>query len=272
MLRERIVVALLGLIVSTWLIISGGWVFALAVAIIMAVAAYEYGSLFRNNNFRPAIPILVLSVLIINLLRFSGNPDHSGTALAIISLIAIFWHMVDYEKGAGKSGTDFTITLSGTVYLGWIGAYLISLRELRDGMQWMFIALSSIWIADSAAYFIGNWIGKRKLAPRLSPGKTWEGYVAGILFGSLSGMVMALILMEWTSDASSLSGFRGFIIGAVISTFSLFGDLGISMFKREFQTKNTGKLFLGHGGVLDRIDSWLWAGVLGFYVVSYFQL
>ncbi|MCH7586429.1 MAG: CDP-archaeol synthase [Chloroflexi bacterium] len=272
MLRERVAVSLFGLILSAWLITTGGWAFAFAVAILSAAAAYEYGILFRNNTLRPAVPILVLAVFIIDLLRFSGNPGHSATALAMISLIAILWHIADYEKGATKSGTDFAITLAGIVYLGWIGAYLISLRELQDGMQWMFIALSSIWIADSAAYFTGNWIGKRKLVPRLSPGKTWEGYLGGILFGSLSGMAAALILMELTPNAATLSGLRGFIIGAVISIFALFGDLGISMFKREFQTKNTGKLFLGHGGVLDRIDSWLWAGVLGFYVVSLFQL
>lgn len=272
MLRGRLVIAILGLVLSIGLILSGGLSFTFAIASLMAVAAYEYGILFGKNNFRPALPVLVFGAFILNLLRFFSDPDQSGTALAIISLIAIIWHLVDYEKGAGKSGTDFTITLAGTVYLGWIGAYLTSLRQLQDGMEWILIALPSIWIADSAAFIVGSRIGKRKLAPRLSPNKTWEGYIGGVLLGSLSGMGLALILMRFSPDASTLSGFKGFLVGAVISLFAPFGDLGISMIKRQFSAKNTGEFFLGHGGVLDRIDSWLWAGVLGYFVVSYFQL
>jgi phosphatidate cytidylyltransferase len=179
------------------------------------------------------------------------------------------WHLVDYERGAEKSGSDFAITLGGVVYLGWIGSYLISLRQIADGRWWFLVAMPSVWLADSSAYFIGKWIGKHRLSPRLSPKKTWEGYIAGIIIGGLTGLGFTYIWKIGAGNMSSLDPQIGLITGLIISILAPLGDLGISMFKREINVKDTGNLLPGHGGALDRIDSWIWAGVIGYYVISW---
>ena len=115
--------------------------------------------------------------------------------LSLLILAAMTYHLVAYERGQDQSGTDFAITLSGIFYLGWIGAYLISLRDLPDGIWWVLLVLPAVWIADSGAYFIGRSFGKHKLSPRLSPKKTWEGYIGGVVTGTLGAGLLAYL---WT--------------------------------------------------------------------------
>jgi phosphatidate cytidylyltransferase len=179
------------------------------------------------------------------------------------------WHAIDYERGAPQSGTDFAISLGGIFYIGWMGAFLISIRQLPDGLWWFMTALPAIWLADSGAYFIGKWIGRRRLAPRLSPNKTWEGYIAGVVLGPL---IMLGFIRLWQFGAgadSSLTLVTGLVVALVVAILAPMGDLGISMLKRQFNVKDTGALLPGHGGALDRIDSWVWAAVLGYYLVTW---
>jgi phosphatidate cytidylyltransferase len=129
------------------------------------------------------------------------------------------------------------------------------------------LVLPTVWIADTTAYGIGNWIGRRPLAKKLSPNKTWEGYLAGVIFGAASGVGLALL---WGTKASSITPVRGGLLGMVIAILAPLGDLGVSMIKRELRVKDTGSLLPGHGGALDRIDSWLWAAVLGYYLILWF--
>jgi phosphatidate cytidylyltransferase len=177
------------------------------------------------------------------------------------------WHTLDYERGATLAGTDFALTLTGLVYVGWIGAYFISLRGMDDGLWWFMTALPAVWIADSAAYLAGHRFGRHRLAPRLSPKKSVEGYLAGILGGALGSWALTLLWQIGAGTSSSINPGRGLLLGLVIGTLAPIGDLGISMFKRQLGIKDTGRLLPGHGGALDRIDSWLWASVIGYLTV-----
>jgi phosphatidate cytidylyltransferase len=150
------------------------------------------------------------------------------------------------------------------VYLGWIGGYLISLRNLPDGKWWLLTVLVAVWLADTAAYLIGSRFGKHKLSPRLSPKKSWEGYLAGILF-SLVGTPLFTLL--WPASAN-ITPLDGLWIALPISLLTTLGDLGESMIKRQFGVKDSSKLLPGHGGAFDRIDSWLWAAVIGYYIIT----
>ena len=156
------------------------------------------------------------------------------------------------------------------LYFGWIGGYLISIRELPEGMWWVLLALPSVWLADSGAYFIGRAIGKHRLSPRLSPKKTWEGYFGGVLVGVLGTAGLAYLWGFWTGPESAITPLSGAILGLVLGVITTLGDLGESMFKRQAGVKDSGNLLPGHGGAFDRIDSWLWAGVLGYYVIVWF--
>ena len=104
------------------------------------------------------------------------------------------------------------------------------------------------------------------MAPRLSPKKSWEGYVAGVLAGAASGMAFGALWGLGAGPGSTLGAWTGLLTGAVIAVLSPLGDVGISMIKRQLQVKDSGNLLPGHGGALDRVNSWLWAGVLGYYL------
>jgi phosphatidate cytidylyltransferase len=267
MLFERMAVALLLIPFGFWVIGAGGWFFTGTIALILAMAAYEYATLFRNEGFRPATWILVIGTLALVLLRYVVGFDVDGPLLAGLILASMAWHAIDYERGAPQSGTDFALSLGGLFYVGWMGSFLISIRELPDGLWWFMTALPAIWLADSGAYFIGKWIGRHRLAPRLSPKKTWEGYIAGIILGPI---IMLGFIRIWQFGAganSSLSLSTGVIVALLISIVAPMGDLGISMLKRQFGVKDTGALLPGHGGALDRIDSWVWAAVIGYFMV-----
>jgi phosphatidate cytidylyltransferase len=180
------------------------------------------------------------------------------------------FHMGAYERGRDGSATDFAITLGGLLYLGWLGAYLLDLRFLNDGIWYFFLVLIPVWIADSAAYFIGKRFGKHPLAARLSPKKTWEGYWAGVIFGTLTGLGLSYLFRAM--NGPEVSWLQGSLLGLVLSLLTTLGDLGESMIKRQAGVKDSSSLIPGHGGFLDRIDSWLWAGAIGYYSVVWFIL
>ena len=269
MLRERIVVIIFLLPFIIWVAVDGKWLFLVTILILLSLAAVEYGLMFRRHGLRPSLPLLILGVVALSTSRFLHGFEHTPFLLTVLCLATFIWHSVDYEQGAVHSGTDFAVSVAGIIYLGWVGSYLISLRQLPEGEWWILVALPSIWLADSAAYLVGRAIGRHPLTRRLSPNKTWEGYLAGIVCGALGTAGLAMLWRIGAGWASTLSATRGLIVGATISTLAPLGDLGISMIKREIQVKDTGSLFPGHGGVLDRLDSWLWAGAIGFYLVSW---
>jgi phosphatidate cytidylyltransferase len=177
------------------------------------------------------------------------------------------YHLFAYERGRDQAASDFAVTVSGIFYIGWLGAYLISLRDLPHGMWWVLIALPAVWLADSGAYFVGRAIGKRKFSPRLSPKKTWEGYIGGVIVSTLGAALLAFI---WNLiEPGVMTPLQGGLIGLILALLTVLGDLGASMVKRQFGVKDSSNLIPGHGGVFDRIDSWLWAGVIGFYVIQW---
>ncbi|HSR46415.1 MAG TPA: phosphatidate cytidylyltransferase [Anaerolineales bacterium] len=266
MLRQRVLVAAVLLPVGLWIFSVGGWLYAAAMALVLGLAAAEYARLFRFGGSRPAAPLIVAGTVGLALARHAWRFEFSDLLLAGSALAVMGWHLVDYERGAPSSATDFGISLGGLVYLGFVGAFLVSLRDLPEGWGWLLISLPAVWIGDSAAYFVGRAIGRHKMSPRLSPNKSWEGYAAGIVAAALGGALMAFVYVRFGGAGIVVTPGRGLILGLVLGLITPLGDLGISMMKRQFRVKDTGTLLPGHGGVLDRIDSWLWAGVLGYYL------
>ena len=271
MLAKRLLVAILLIPIGIFVITQGGWVFGIFVTIMLGVASWEYWNLFRTSGFHPSSVLVVGGVLLIALNALLSQFSVINTAeflLPALILVAMTYHLVDYEKGHDKAATDFGITVCGIIYLGLIGSYLITLRFLPDGEWWFLLILPSVMIADSGAFMIGSRFGKHKLSPRLSPHKTWEGYIAGIVFGILGGVLLAAL---WHLAAPVITIARGAIIGFIMAAVTPLGDLGESMIKRQAGTKDSSHVLPGHGGVFDRIDSWLWAGVLGYFLVHYFM-
>jgi len=272
MLRQRVLVTAILLPIGLVMIYLGGYVFMLFIALILAIASWEYGRLFKTGGFQPASVLVILGTIAITIGRGVDGFESSHWILGIFVLASLLFHMLAYERGRDQAGTDFAISLSGALYIGWIGAYLVSLRDLPNGMWWFMVALPAVWGADSGAYFYGRKFGSHKLSPRLSPKKTWEGYIAGVFSGLIIGLVFAVLAKSQVPVEAGITPLRGAVLGLVLSVLTPLGDLGESMIKRQFGVKDSSNLLPGHGGAFDRIDSWIWAAILSYYIISWFFL
>lgn len=267
MLGKRTLTALALAAVGIPAIILGGIYYYALITLFLAVAGWEYGRLFEKVDCKVPQVLLIGGIILVVTTR-TFFPDLAVPMLALSILACMACHLLDYEKGRDRAASDFAVTTAGIVYLGWIGAYLVTLRIMPEGLWWLLIVLPTIWLADMAAYFIGIRFGKHRLSPRLSPKKTWEGYWAGVVFGTLSSVGLTYL---WHSiGGPAVAWWQAFALGLILSTLSTLGDLGESMIKRQAGVKDSSNIFPGHGGVLDRIDSWLWGAALGYLIINWF--
>ncbi|MFQ5615424.1 MAG: phosphatidate cytidylyltransferase [Anaerolineales bacterium] len=274
MLRQRVLVVVVLLPIGLWATYLGGVPFLLLITLILGAAGWEYGRLFRAGGFRPASFLIAGGTLALLGGRYinglNGNPFSSDSwILSLIVILAMSYHAIAFERGHSQAGTDFAITLGGVLYVGLLGSYLIPLRNLPDGLWWTLTTLPAVWLADSGAYFIGRRFGRRKFSPRLSPKKTWEGYFGGVIVGTIG---TALLVLGWQALARTeivMTPLRGGILGLVLAVVTPLGDLGESMLKRQVGVKDSSNLLPGHGGALDRIDTWLWAAAIGYYLIAW---
>ncbi len=268
-MAKRTLAALLLLAVAVPAVIFGGILYFLIIAFFLVTAAWEYARMFRSAGYEPSVPIVLGGVAAVLLTR-AFWPPVANFVFAVCILLAMTLHLIAYERGRGQAALDFGITIGGLTYLGWIGAYMLDLRALPDGGWWVMFVFPVVWLADSGAYSIGARYGRHRMSPRLSPRKTWEGYAAGILMGTLYGAVFAFAYTRFGPLRVDL--WQGLLLGFVLSTLTTLGDLGESLFKRTTAFKDSGQLIPGHGGAFDRIDSLIWAAVIGVYWIQFFFL
>ena len=279
MLAKRVLVVVILLPIGLALIYLGGWAYTGMVALILGLAAWEYARLFRAGGYQPATYLIVAASVLLPLARGWVAFSLDGLILGGFVLVSMAYHVFAYERGRDQAATDFAITIAGGVYLGFVGSYLVSLRNLPEGLWWVLLTLPSVWLADSGAYFIGRSFGRHKMSKRVSPKKSWEGYFGGIVVGIIGTALLAMLWQylagQWPAklgSATLITPLNGAVLGLILSVFTVLGDLGESMIKRQVGVKDSGSLLPGHGGVFDRIDSWLWAGIISYFVVFYFFL
>jgi phosphatidate cytidylyltransferase len=207
-----------------------------------------------------------LACAILVILRQLIAFDGSSALMGGLVIIALAFHTFAFERGGKTSATDFLITIGSIFYVGWLASYIISLRQLTGGQYWTLLILLAIAFADAGAYFVGSAIGKHKMMPVVSPKKSWEGYLGGIVIGTLVATGFAL---WFHSFVPAITWQKGILLGVIISAICPMGDFGESMIKRQFKQKDSSQLIPGHGGFLDRIDSYLWAAIIGFCLVTW---
>lgn len=269
MLKQRFLVVLVLLPIGIVAIVLGGLYFSLLMSIFIGLAAWEYSKLFKKGDFEPCVFMVVSGSLLLIILQTLYGFEYHLPALAFLILVSMFRHMISYEKGRDKAATDFAITISGIFYIGFLGSHFVGMRALDNGVWWILIVLPAIWLADMGGYFIGKAIGKHKLSPRLSPKKTWEGYVGGIVFALVGTPLLALLYKQLGLAAPEFITFGHLMVIAILmSVIPTLGDLGESMIKRQVGEKDSSSLLPGHGGIFDRIDSWLWGVVIGYYLIN----
>ena len=257
-------------------IIYGGVFFYLVMGIFLVGGAWEYVQMYRAVKHEPNEMVTVGGVLVLVTARFFFA-DFAIPIFVILILLAMAVHLFAFERGRDQAAHDFGVTVAGIVYIGWIGAYLLDLRNLVSnemGVWWFMLVLPLVWAADTGGYSIGAAYGKHKMAPRLSPKKSWEGYFAGVFTSVIVGTFFAYAFSSLGPQplAELIYPVQGGLLGLVIGSLAPLGDLGESMFKRQSGMKDSSNIFPGHGGFLDRVDSWIWGAAIGYFLIYYFIL
>ena len=255
-------------------IIYGGWFYFLLMGGFLVVGAWEYVRLYRAVKYEPNELVTVGGVLVLVTARFFFA-DVAIPLFVLLILVAMASHLLAYERGRDQSALDFGVTVTGIVYIGWVGSYLLDLRNFSaNGGWWLMLVLPIVWGGDTGGYSIGSVYGKHKLAPRLSPKKSWEGYFAGIFTSILIGSFFSYAFSSMGPQplAGLIDPTKGALLGLIIGALAPLGDLGESMFKRQSGLKDSSNIFPGHGGVLDRIDSWIWGAAIGYFLIQYIIL
>ncbi len=268
----RTLVTLIIIPLAVLFIYLGSWIYAAIIIGLLVIAAWEYIKLLRMIGLQPALPLVLAGVILLGTSRVLFQLDYSSAILAGFLMAIAAYHIIDFEKGASNPAGDFGASISVLLYIGFLGAYLVSLRSLPNGIWWTFLALPIVWIADSGAYLIGSSIGKHKLAPKTSPNKTWEGYLGGMLFGILGGVGLLSLYNQVLDAGLEITILETVILALVISALIPLGDLTESMIKRAAGVKDSGAIFPGHGGIFDRIDSLFWAAPIAYYLIFLFFL
>ncbi|MGD1995725.1 MAG: CDP-archaeol synthase [Anaerolineae bacterium] len=260
-LRTRLLTVIVAGSLAVWLIERGELWYFLFVTVILTVAVVEFCWLMRRGGSR--LSFIFATALLWVLLLDAQFPDWSllGPGVSLVMMGSLTWRLAHRE---GNRLTDWALGMAGPLYVGWYGAHIIRLRNMPAGLWWTMTALPTIWCADGGAYLIGRAMGRHRLCAALSPGKTWEGWAGGAVIGALAGAGLAA-LWGLRAGPQGPSAVEGLVLGLIVGTVAPLGDLVISMIKREVGAKDTGFIFPGHGGALDRVDSVLWAGVIGYY-------
>lgn len=254
-------------------IIYGGVFYYLLMGIVLAGSAWEYVRLYRAVQYEPNEIVTIGGVLGIATARFFFA-EAAISLFVLLVLLTMAVHVFAYERGRDQAALDFAVTVAGIVYLGWLGSYLLDLRSLPQGLWWLMLVLPIVWGADTGAYAIGVVYGKHKMTPRLSPKKSWEGYFAGVFTSVLVGAFFSYAFSSLSPQplGGLITPLQGGFLGLVIGALAPLGDLGESMLKRQGGLKDSSNIFPGHGGFLDRIDSWIWGAALGYFVIQFWML
>ncbi len=247
MLRTRIWAAAVMLPAAVaWVWLAPPWLFAAVAAAILLGAAWEWGALAGVRRKIARSCYLAGLLALMALCWWAGRFDYSYMPLLIL-FVAVWLVILATLGRSGLWNSRAAFLLQGVMVL--VPAYfaLVLLKRMNGGTSLVFALFAVVWSADIGAYFAGRAAGRHKLAPRLSPGKTWEGLLGGLLLAAAAGAVASL----WCPVPIALL----MPLAVITAALSVVGDLAESRLKRFAGAKDSGRLIPGHGGILDRIDS-----------------
>lgn len=253
MVNARVATAavLIPAVVSAVLLLDTPW-FAAVSGFVVFVGAWEWAGIagWGSRHGRIAYVALFAATALAIVLSGRGLPVSPMTVAASFAWFCAALWLAAYQSGRAGSGPQWLKSLVGLCVLLPFWMSLVDLHARGGGRGWVLFLLVMIWVADSAAFFGGRRFGRRRLASTISPGKTWEGVIAGLLGGAAAGATFGLYR---EMQGVEMLVFLVLCLGTVAA--SVVGDLLESMMKRSANLKDSGSLLPGHGGLLDRIDS-----------------
>lgn len=272
---QRFAVAAVGIPLAVAVVYLGGWVLALLLAVIAALAALEFYRMAGRKDARPLAALgaaTAAAFVLVAALSPEAGPSGFGylltVATLVIATVAIWGRGVE-----GQPLLSIAATLTGAVYAGALLSFGLFLRHLPGiesawhGTALVFAPVLLTWTSDTFAYFAGRAWGRRKLIPRVSPGKTVEGAVGALVGSVVVGAAYTLLLRSFGSYVPTL--IEGALFGLLISVVAQVGDLAESLLKRDTGVKDSGTLLPGHGGALDRFDSLLFTLPFAYFFLRY---
>ena len=238
----------------------GGWFAFVGATAVVALGTYELYNMVHQAGHRPLIIIsIALNLLFLVAAMFPQQRLlflESGLSGALF--ISFLWLL--FRQKLDGAFVDWSLTMAIPIYLGWPMSLALLLRgyqlswPLPPGIWWVLLILLGTWGFDSAAFFFGRYFGRHKLAPNISPGKTWEGVAGGMLLSIIAALLFTVVPLH-------VPWYIAIVLGIWIGFAAVLGDLAESLIKRSTHVKDSGQFMRGHGGMLDRIDSLLFVAI-----------
>ena len=248
----RILSSIISFPILFFIVLFGGNILKLGIAFVSIIALYEFYNAIHKKN----LPIHFLGYFISLLYIFTlkTNLINYLDIILILNIILLLINIVFNYKNINIF--DIAVTLFGFFYITFMFSNIYLIRHFKYGLIIVWLPFISAWLCDTGAYFVGISIGKTKLTPELSPKKTIEGAIGGVVFSVIGSFLYWALISHFFKELKEIDFMILFLlIGFFGSIFAQFGDLTASAIKRHFNVKDYGKIIPGHGGILDRFDS-----------------
>lgn len=255
MLKQRIVSAALGIPLIISVAYLGGIWFKLGISLIILIGMYEYAKMIKHQGWAVFTLVYIGSIIILTCLYWKGNIN--GEVILFLLLIHVFFLI-----GSKIPWEELALVFSGIIFFTWTLAHLILIREtFPEGFNYIFLCFIITWSTDTGAYFCGRLFGRHKLIPTISPNKTVEGAIGGIVICVLAVFLLNKLIFHLPSIVLLVLAISASLVGQM-------GDLMASALKRWAGVKDSGNIIPGHGGILDRFDSLTLVSPLVFYALK----
>lgn len=268
--RQRWLTAAIAIPIVLTFVWFGGWVAFAFTLLTVVLGTIELHNMLLHGGYHPlmwisfGLSVLFLVAAMLPEQRLLMLEAGLGGAL----LISFPW--LFFRKKLDGAMVDWALTLAVSIYLGWSMSFFLLLRGydagivhtgssswvfLPRGAWWVLFVLLGVWGFDAAAFFTGRYFGRHKLAPSISPGKTWEGAIGGLVLSITAAVIL-------TVNPLGVPWYFAIVLGILLGVAAVLGDLAESLIKRQTQVKDSGQIMPGHGGMLDRLDSLLFAVIV----------
>lgn len=250
--------------ISMACIIKSGVLLLLLLYVFVFFASREYVKILEHKGFYPSLKVIWLAEAVFGLIAYYQRYDLTALTLTVFSIISFMWVLF---RGRQPYIANAATTILGFIYCGWFPLHLMFLRELssdrfHDGLGFVVMMFTAILLTDIGCYYAGRHLGKHKLAPVVSPNKTIEGSIGGMISAVIGAVIVSYFIeYEW---------YYAVIIGLICTVFAQIGDLCESLIKRDAGVKDSGDTLPGHGGFLDRTDSFIFTIPVMYYFCKYF--
>jgi phosphatidate cytidylyltransferase len=262
---KRWITGIIALPFLIFFIVMGGAYFVVLVGVVCLLSMWEYFNIVSDAKGKVVSVVMIIGVLAGALIIIAASGSSFNLVSGIIALNMIICGLISIPQYKTNPNVLETIKkqLQGIIYIPLLLSFLVLIRNQTDGMIWIFLILAVIFAGDISAYYFGSYLGRHKLCPAVSPGKTIEGSIGGLAANLFVGSLVKFFFLPTLPWALSLLFFL------VMGIAGQAGDLFESMLKRSSKVKDSGGLLPGHGGFLDRIDALLFAAPVAYFFKIY---